>query len=419
MDIDSSRLTYIDIFAGAGGLSEGFISTGYKPIAHVEMNSNACQTLKTRAVYYELIRQGKIELYQSYLKRNISKEKLYESVPSHITDSVICEAMSDENMERIFYRINKLMGANNVEQIDLLIGGPPCQAYSQVGRARKCMDDDPRNILYKLYFQTLQRYMPKVFIFENVPGLITAGNGVYLKNMVEDFKSLGYEVERKIIDASDFGVLQRRKRIILVGWKKTLNFHYPDLKKEIGSYTVSDMLSDLPPIQPNESSDQYLDNEISSYLIETGIRKNGDLLTWHIARGHNQRDRDIYIRVIDAWDNERKRLTYSELPAELITHQNTKGFLDRFKVVADNLPASHTMMAHISKDGHHFIHPDRAQARSISVREAARIQSFPDDFFFEGPRTAAFTQIGNAVPPLLAKAFAKALKDQFVELENE
>ena len=141
-------------------------------------------------------------------------------------------------------------------------------------------------------------------------------------------------------------------------------------------------------------------------------------MTWHVARTHIERDRKIYREVIAAWFNEKKRIKYTDLPDELCTHRNRNAFLDRFKVVASDMPACHTMMAHISKDGHYFIHPDIEQARSITVREAARIQSFPDDFYFEGSRTAAFTQIGNAVPPLMAKGIAEKIKEM-LEKQNE
>lgn len=136
-------------------------------------------------------------------------------------------------------------------------------------------------------------------------------------------------------------------------------------------------------------------------------------MTWHVARTNLERDRNIYRLVIQAWNKDHTRLKYTDIPDELATHNNKKSFLDRFKVVARDLTATHTMVAHISKDGHYYIHPDLEQARSISVREAARIQSFPDDFYFEGSRTAAFRQIGNAVPPLLAQKIANAIKGQF------
>ena len=169
-------------------------------------------------------------------------------------------------------------------------------------------------------------------------------------------------------------------------------------------------------LQAGESSNSYRSGRYSKYLSNTGIRKQTDILTWHCSRPNIERDRNIYRYVIEAWDKEKKRIKYTDLPDELCTHKNKSAFLDRFKVVAADLPTSHTMMAHISKDGHYFIHPDIEQARSITVREAARIQSFPDDFYFEGSRTAAFTQIGNAVPPLMAKGIAIELKKQ---LEKE
>jgi DNA (cytosine-5)-methyltransferase 1 len=413
MERTKNKITYIDLFAGAGGLSEGFSNVGFEPIAHVEMSADACKTLKTRACYYYLKEENKLALYYDYLAGKITKDQLYELVPQSVLDSVICETMSDDTMESIYKQINKLMEQTNVLHVDLVIGGPPCQAYSQVGRSRKCMDNDPRNKLYKHYFQALEKYKPTMFVFENVPGLITAGGGCYLKDIFAEFKSLGYELDYKIVDAFDFGVLQKRQRIILIGWEKDSGHSYPGLEKVTGEYTVQDILQDLPDIQPGQSSDKYKAQRINGYLSATGIRNENDILTWHVARTNINRDRDIYRRAIEAWNNGQKRLKYSELPSELITHKNISGFLDRFKVVAADLTASHTMMAHISKDGHYYIHPDINQARSITVREAARIQSFPDDFYFEGSRTSAFIQIGNAVPPLMAKAIATALFKQF------
>ena len=143
------------------------------------------------------------------------------------------------------------------------------------------------------------------------------------------------------------------------------------------------------------------------------MKLNGiDFTTQHITRNHNERDLEIYSIAIDKWVNKKERLKYNDLPERLQTHNNTKAFLDRYKVV-DPLGHSHTVVAHISKDGHYYIYPDLKQIRSISVREAARIQSFPDDYFFEGGRTAAFKQIGNAVPPLMAQALARVIADLF------
>lgn len=409
----TKKITYIDLFAGAGGLSEGFSNVGFEPIVHVEMSADACKTLKTRACYYYLKGQNKLAQYYEYIEGKITTDQLYRLVPQSVLDSVVCETMTNEDMGAIYKRINKSMVQANISHVDLVVGGPPCQAYSQVGRSRKCMDDDPRNELYKLYFQVLEKYKPTMFVFENVPGLITAGGGCYLNNILAGFKSLGYELDYKIVDAFDFGVLQKRQRIILVGWKKGSGHSYPKLEKSAEKYTVQDILQDLPDIKPGQSSGKYKDQKMNNYLSTTGIRNENDILTWHIARTNIDRDREIYRRAIESWSNGHKRLKYSDLPSELITHKNISGFLDRYKVVAADLSASHTMMAHISKDGHYYIHPDINQARSITVREAARIQSFPDDFFFEGSRTSAFVQIGNAVPPLMAKAIATALYKQF------
>lgn len=418
MDAEKKTITYIDLFAGAGGLSEGFSSTGFTPIAHVEMNSDACKTLRTRACYYYLKEHSSLDEYRKYLRGQLTIENLYSMVPDAVHDSVICETMSKDTMKSIYDKIDGMITQNKITHVDLVIGGPPCQAYSQVGRSRKCMDDDPRNELYKLYFQVLNRYKPSAFVFENVPGLITAGGGEYLKDILKTFGSLGYAVHYEILNASDFGVMQNRCRIILVGWEKETKRGYPKFAKVSSNYTVNDIFQDLPTIEPGKSSNQYKNEPIGNYLKSSEIRKKDDVLTWHIARTNIDRDRKIYKLAIAAWNDSRKRLNYSALPPELITHKNTRGFLDRYKVVASDLPTSHTMMAHISKDGHYYIHPDIAQARSISVREAARIQSFPDDFYFEGSRTSAFVQIGNAVPPLMAKAIATAIREQFCEEDN-
>ncbi len=406
-------MNYIDLFAGAGGLSEGFTSIGFNPIAHVEMNYDACQTLKTRAVYYYLKQNGKLDEYKKYLRGEISKDELYDLVPEIVLKSVIHQTMSAENMPELFELIDALKSEQHIDHVDLIVGGPPCQAYSLVGRAVKSdnMVGDPRNYLYKLYIEVLKKYTPTMFVFENVPGLLTANGGQYFEDMKKAFKAAGYTIDHAVLNAKSFDVLQDRRRVILIGWKKDLQYKYPSFVEKIPAYKVADLLSDLPKIQSGESNNSYATKKFSAYLETTGIRKKDDILTWHIARPHISRDRKIYKEVITAWFKDKKRIKYTDLPEELCTHRNRTAFLDRFKVVASDMPTCHTMMAHISKDGHYFIHPDIDQARSITVREAARIQSFPDDFYFEGSRTAAFTQVGNAVPPLMAKGIAEKIKE--------
>jgi DNA (cytosine-5)-methyltransferase 1 len=410
-------VNFIDIFAGAGGLSEGFIRQGFKPIAHVEMNKDAVLTLKTRAVYHFLKNKNNLQIYNQYLVGKITQEDFYKNYPD-LDNIVIQEEISDQTIDTIFSTIDSNLIKDNQGKVDLLIGGPPCQAYSLVGRARDPYgkEHDPRNYLYRQYIKFLKKYQPKMFIFENVPGILTAGKGELFKDIKMYMDESGYNIEAKTLDASTFGVLQKRMRVILIGCRKEFEFNYPKFKELIHNYTVKDLLCDLPALEPGESMEigEYKENP-NDYLTNFKIRNKKDMLTQHITRPHNDRDREIYKEVIMKWEQENKRLKYNELPEKLQTHNNKKAFLDRFKVVAANQPFSHTMVAHISKDGHYYIHPDIKQLRSLSVREAARIQSFPDNYFFEGSRTAAFTQIGNAVPPLMSEALALKIKEMLNE----
>ncbi len=410
-------INYIDLFAGAGGLSEGFERAGFSPIAHVEMMREACDTLKTRSCYYALknVANGD-EIYKKYLKGEISRETLWSSVPKDVLDKVICETMSDATLPRIFERISNLMAKKGASELDLIVGGPPCQAYSIVGRARKNMEKDSRNFLYKLYVKFLKKFSPKVFVFENVQGLLSAGKGKYYEDLKQSCENAGYVFLHKLIKAEEYGVLQKRRRVIIIGIKKNIAlsntadpYPIPNTVSYL-NYKIKDILSDLPPLKPGEQNNSY-SGQPTKYLSLTQIRKPGDVLTWHLTRPIREQDRDIYRFVINFRRKSGKNAEYTDIPANLRTHKNLTGFLDRFKVVPENEHACQTMVAHISKDGHYYIHPDIKQARSLSVREAARIQSFPDDYYFEGSRTSAFTQIGNAVPPLLAYEIAKSIKN--------
>ena len=175
---------------------------------------------------------------------------------------------------------------------------------------------------------------------------------------------------------------------------------------------VSDLLCDLPALTPGKGASAYSDVPPSPYVMEHGIRTAEDVLTHHQARPNKERDIEIYRKAIELWNDGHKRLNYNDLPPELKTHKNTPSFTDRFKVVEGDEPCCHTVLAHLSKDGHYFIHPDIEQHRSITVREAARIQSFPDSYYFEGPRTSQFVQIGNAVPPMMAKGIAEKITEE-------
>jgi len=406
------NLNFIDLFSGAGGLSEGFIKAGFNPIAHVEIDKKACDTLETRLVYHKLKKENKVQFYYDYISQKTTRvDFLKKHGNNEISNSVINIPIGGENNKIIFNKIDNLIGSR---QIDLIVGGPPCQAYSLVGRARdkNKMQNDPRNFLYKEYGKFLKKYQPKVFVFENVMGLITADKGSYFKNMQAYFKRIGFELDYTVQKSEHFGVLQKRRRIILIGWQKGLDFKYPKFTKTDINYTIEDLLSDLKYLKPGEQNlvTKYASNT-TEYLEKFEIRNGIDFVTQHIARPHNERDLNIYKIAINKWLNKSERLKYPDLPSKLKTHKNEKSFVDRYKVVDIN-GLSHTMVAHIAKDGHHYIYPSSKQVRSLSVREAARIQSFPDDFFFEGGRSAAFRQIGNAVPPLMANEIAKKITEQ-------
>ncbi|HRT89577.1 MAG TPA: DNA cytosine methyltransferase [Bacteroidales bacterium] len=405
-----SKLKYIDLFAGAGGLSEGFIREEFEPAAHVEMNAVAADTLKTRIAYHYLRHKKQLKPYYDYLKKDISRNELWDSIPQHLLESVINEEISDKTIENIFKKVDSQL---DEKKVDVIIGGPPCQAYSLVGRSRdpNRMKGDKRNFLFRYYAKFLIRYKPKYFVFENVLGLLTAGNAKYMNEMLKLFGEIGYSADMKVLNAEEYGVLQKRRRVIIIGRKGKTKFHFPELQKMENNWqTKRDLFFDLPFLKPGQKLEiANYTKSINEYLKKAEIRNGNDYTIQHITRNHNERDLEIYSLAIEKWLNDRQRLKYNEIPKRLQTHNNTQAFLDRYKVI-DPTGHSHTLVAHIAKDGHYYIYPDLNQVRSISVREAARIQSFPDDYFFEGGRTEAFKQIGNAVPPLMAEKIAASLK---------
>lgn len=416
-DVNFGPLNFIDLFAGAGGLSEGFIQAGFNPIAHVEMNEFAAQTLVTRSAYYYLSQTSQNSVYYDYLRKKVTRDTMLEKVPKRIKDTVICETMSDETLTAICKKIDNIMKIRGIKKVDVIVGGPPCQAYSLVGRAQsshmeKPMSEDPRNRLYILYGRMLKKYKPRMFVFENVMGIESANGGSTWKNLKKYLRRVGYEIECKEQNAKNFGVLQNRRRMIIIGWLKDSGLCYPEFKVIEPNAVVSDLLCDLPPLTPGKGASVYSKVPVSQYVTEHGIRTPDDVLTHHQARSNTDQDIKIYKTAIALWNDGHKRLNYNDLPPELKTHKNTTSFTDRFKVVEGDETCCHTVLAHLSKDGHYFIHPDMEQHRSITVREAARLQSFPDSYYFEGPRTSQFIQIGNAVPPMMAKGIAEKIAEE-------
>ena len=348
------------------------------------------------------------------------------SVIQSVIEAEIGGKPRTKKLQDIFCKIDELLGN---QKLDLIVGGPPCQTYSHVGRVRapEKMKKDKRNNLYLFYAEFLKRYKPQYFVFENVPGLLSAkdeeGNS-YLELMLELFKECDdytkYTIEFRTLNAKDYGVPQNRKRIVIVGRRGKSTDFYPEPDKCEPDVLVKEIFSDLPAIKANEGTlgPCNVDPNCHPWLRKVGIRNDDLPVTFHQARFHNEVDLEIYRIAVDLWNKKKVRLQYNELPERLQNHKNKSTFLNRFNVVAGDLPYSHTVVAHIAMDGHYYIHPDINQNRSLTPREAARLQTFPDDYYFESRngrsyRTTAYRQIGNAVPILLGQRIAEKLKENW------
>ena len=384
-----NKFTFIDLFAGAGGFAEGFYQEDYNALSHIEFDKYACDTLRDRMRYY------------NYSKDDIENSVLHKD----ITDDDVIELM-DKSIK------------NN--SVDVIIGGPPCQSFSSQGKARdpQGMQCDPRNYLYESYMKILDYYKPKFFVFENVSGILsTKINGKFIindifKDMKKNYKILENK-EDILLNAVDFGVPQERKRVIIIGVRKDLNINikdvYDDLKKLSSKQkmvTVEEAISDLPKIYAGEGEEEmtYTPTKISEYVKL--LRNEEDVKVYHHrARNHNDLDIQRYKTM------SKNRWTLNELLTNKpsLAHPKKRVFNNSYVVQHFDKP-SKTIIAHLYKDGNQFIHPDHTQKRTFTAREAARIQSFPDDFIFPCSRTQQYKQIGNAVPPLLAKHIAGVLK---------
>lgn len=404
-------INIIDLFSGAGGLTEGFRNQQYKILGHVEKEKAACETLKLREVYYYLKKKNKLEVYNDFLNSKSSIEDLLKHVPQEKLNKILNFEISQENIHSIFSFFDDLG-----ENVDGIIGGPPCQAYSTIGRARNASkkSSDERIYLYKFYIHFLNKYQPKFFIFENVKGLLSfrdADDEFLLPRMKKEFEEAGYSLGYEVLNTKNYGVPQSRERLIIFGVmnekKELIQEFFKNLKKyEENEVDVKTAFQGLPSLKAGEVNNSYT-NLSNDYVEQNFLQDSKTPLTQNIARPNNSNDLAIYKIVAEAKKNG-KNIKYSELDSKLKTHKHTDKFLDRFKALSWNSP-SHTVVAHISKDGHHYIHPDTKQNRSITVREAARLQGFPDNYYFLDSRTSAFTQIGNAVPPIFSKKIADAI----------
>ena len=318
--------------------------------------------------------------------------------------------------------------------VDIIIGGPPCQAYSIAGRVRdeNGMRDDYRNYLFEHYLNVVNRYKPKVFVFENVPGLLSAmPDGTPITDLIrQGFAQIGYEIVDDIkkyakINANDFGVPQHRERLIILGIRKkicdnpqtVLHYFYENILnkyKILKKRTVGDAIGDLPPIYP------IINKNTSPKRVE--YTKPESTTTWHIARHHSLRDVEIYGMLAEDISSGRNEYADSTALSALYEKRvGGKSPIHRYHVLRADEPST-TIISHLDRDGNRFIHYDPKQSRDITPREAARIQSFDDDFDFIGTQTDTYIMIGNAVPPLLAKCIGLAvaeLLDELVVMKND
>jgi len=399
------KYNFIDLFAGCGGLSEGFYQKKFHALLHLEYDPVACLTLKERMAHYKY-----------------NKEE--------IENAVLCKDItSDDILDEISKRVK--------DKVDIIIGGPPCQAFSTAGRAQDphSMENDPRNYLFESYMKILNHYKPKIFVFENVKGLLTAkpkGINIFkliLSEMEENY-IVSEDVKTLLFNSVNYGVPQVRERLIIIGVRKDLNIKIEDVygsilkthysveeepKKNLKKYvTVREAISDLPSLLPGEGEEKVkfeypLNND---YLKIIGKNNDGYLYN-HVARYHNEKDRERY-KILSKNQWQLKDLI--KVRPDLV-HHDPKHFNNRYTVQVFDKPGR-TVVAHLYKDGNLFIHPDYKQERTFTVREAARIQSFPDDFIFMGSKTEQYKQVGNAVPPLMSLAIAKGIYNILEVIED-
>lgn len=502
----------VDLFAGPGGLGEGFSSLEdtFQILVSAEMDPSAHKTLQLRAFYRKLKKEFPEGLSDYYDFCNGVKSSPFSDKSEAIWHEAAEEAqklelgkISDDE------KLDSILGKKlDTSKPWVLIGGPPCQAYSLVGRARNrgietyVPEKDQRHFLYQQYLRIIQKYQPSVFVMENVKGILSSKiNGKFvfhqiLGDLADPQAAVGgtgnkyricslshdvsfsssdnpkdFDVHKFIIKAEEHGIPQARHRVILVGIKEELYSNVKQLPKK-PPVSVKSVIGKLPKLRSKlskepdsaESWQQVVNEQLASLIDEieqlddhqglaksfhqllkgrafssspgslrfpkksigsTGICEldnwylDENVKKWlnHEARGHMREDLRRYIfasHVASSSGTSPKGPRGFFLDSLKPKHKNWESgkFADRFRVQLWNKPST-TITSHISKDGHYFIHPDPKQARSLTVREAARLQTFPDNYFFQGNRTQQFHQVGNAVPPILAREIAKIIKDIF------
>ncbi|SEP19453.1 DNA cytosine methyltransferase [Nitrosovibrio sp. Nv6] len=521
----SSKYAVVDIFAGPGGLAEGFSSvldsTGDRPFSialSIEKETTAYSTLLLRS-FLRLFGGNLPDNYYRFLNEGTAEPDWAELYPKEWAkvkeEAWQLELGVEDSADRLDARLDKIRDTNAGNVV--LIGGPPCQAYSLVGRARNqgkegySPKEDRRHFLYEEYIRILRRLRPAAFVMENVKGMLSSsvdGKSRIFDGVLEDLRGdhrdseryrllalaprLGRQLdvgrlEPKAVDfvirSEDFGIPQARHRVIVVGIRGDLAQRIPDsslgawLDHRRSSVTIGSVLDGMPRLRSGLSKSADGDSEWRNVVlramakvaeIDSGLPADqhlafatraakyraclaatnelpgregkgvgiaakcpAELRDWlidtrlttlpnHQARCHMESDLARYFYAAVYAEASGRSPKASDFPPDLApAHQNwTSGkFADRFRVQLAGAPST-TVTSHISKDGHYFIHPDPLQCRSLSVREAARLQTFPDNYFFKGNRTQQYIQVGNAVPPLLARWIGEALSAILIETEH-
>ena len=411
----NKKLTFIDLFAGCGGLSEGFLQSGkFDGLAHVEWEIPMVRTLRSRLE--KKWKHSNDDAFKRVLHFDIQKTD--ELINGNWGEEAI-KTFGDTNHEAIIDR--GLKGLVGKRKVDLVIGGPPCQAYSVAGRAqdKNSMKDDYRNYLFESFTKVVEEFQPSVFVFENVPGMLSAcpGDKKVTERIFEYFSEHGYDIKRPeklksaVQSASDFGVPQKRNRVIIVGIRRAsitedLNLETVyaaiDDQKIKTPKTLRQAISHLPKFKPSK---EVLKIEGRKYS-HVPVNKEEIIEENHKPRFHNERD----VKLFEEWVS--KNMNKRPMDDRIQFYNNLLGKNSKhakYRNLEWDKP-SQTIVAHLYKDGLMFIHPDADQARSITVKEAALIQSFPDDFEFNESMGYNYKMIGNAVPPLMAEKIALAIE---------